>query len=528
MQAPYYPILYVRGYAMTEGERDETAADPFCGFNLGSTVYRAAIDRQAAPKRFVFESPVLRLASDFGYTDVYEQGADIMDADWHPRSGNKGIAPRSIVVYRYYDSGSTLFGDGRASPIEDYARGLDRLILRVRDLVCAQLDGALAPQDFRCYLVAHSMGGLVVRAFLQNTALGSAEARQAVDKVFTYATPHNGIETAGINVPRWLSANDMNNFNRERMSRYLALEQAFAKYGRVDYLPAKALTVERMFCMVGTNRADYDVAFGLSRTFAGNGSDGLVKVANASVWGLDDAGNVTNPAATAYCYRSHSGTYGIVNSEEAYQNLARFLFGDVRVEIWLEVDGVRLPAELEGAAADEVDALYQFELLARPRGKRWQLSRRVAEEDSPACRTHKQLTSVDAGARLVYLSTVFLANRARISTNPDDRTLSYSMDLRVRVPDYERNRAFWPNQHYEGSYLFRDSLIVTLEPPPAEGGAWTVKYGWESSQVGIATQTQDYEALQGGAMRIEVPFGTASARPGLSGKVVLVASAWNV
>ena len=43
MQAPYYPIIYVRGYAMTEGERDETAADPFCGFNAGSTVYRASM-----------------------------------------------------------------------------------------------------------------------------------------------------------------------------------------------------------------------------------------------------------------------------------------------------------------------------------------------------------------------------------------------------------------------------------------------------------------------------------------------------
>ena len=31
----------------------------------------------------------------------------------------------------------------------------------------------------------------------------------------------------------------------------------------------------------------------------------------------------------------------------------------------------------------QVQALYQFELLARPRGKRWYLSRRVAEEDSP-------------------------------------------------------------------------------------------------------------------------------------------------
>ena len=38
---PYHPIIYVRGYAMTPSEIDETTADPFCGFNLGSTVYRA-------------------------------------------------------------------------------------------------------------------------------------------------------------------------------------------------------------------------------------------------------------------------------------------------------------------------------------------------------------------------------------------------------------------------------------------------------------------------------------------------------
>jgi hypothetical protein len=32
-----WPIIYVRGYAMTEGEIEATTADPFCGFNLGST-----------------------------------------------------------------------------------------------------------------------------------------------------------------------------------------------------------------------------------------------------------------------------------------------------------------------------------------------------------------------------------------------------------------------------------------------------------------------------------------------------------
>lgn len=525
MQAPYYPIIYVRGYAMSEGERDETAADPFCGFNSGSTVYRAAIDRNAAAKRFIFESPVLRLASDFDYSDAYENGNDIMDPDWAPRTGMTGIAARSIVIYRYYDSGSTHFGDGKASPIEDYAWGLSTLILRVRDLVCAQEAGALAPKDFRCYLVAHSMGGLVVRGFLQNPALGSDAARKAVDKVFTYATPHNGIEVAGMNVPAWLGASDMNNFNRQRMAGYLALEAAYAKYGRVDYLPESAFPLERMFCMVGTNRGDYEAGKGLSRTFVGHGSDGLVKVENASVWGLDAQNNVTGTVATAYAYRSHSGYYGIVNSEESYQNLTRFLFGDVRVDLWLQIDDVKLPAEIEH---DDVDALYQFELLARPRGKRWLLSRRVAEEDSPACRTHKQLTAPGAdGAKLVYLSTVFLANRAKVSNNPDDRTLSYSMDLRVRVPDYEKKKAFWPNQHYEGSYLFRDSLIVTLEPPQVEGEAWTVKYGWESDKVGVATHSLAYKALQDDKLRLEVPFAGPASKPGIAGKVVLIASAWN-
>ncbi len=525
MEAPYYPIIYVRGYAMTEGERDETAADPFCGFNLGSTVYRATVDKNAPARRFIFESPVLRLGSDFDYSDVYEQGADIMDPDWQPRGDRVGIDARSVIVYRYYDAGSTHFGEGKASPIEDYARGLDALILKVRDLVCKQEAGALAPADFRCYLVAHSMGGLVVRGFLQNPALGSAEARRLVDKVFTYATPHNGIDVAGMNVPSWFTANEMDTFNRERMAGYLALQAAHAKYGRVDYLPASAYPLERIFCMVGTNRSDYEAGKGLSRTFVGHGSDGLVKVENASVWGIDAQNNITGTAATAYAYRSHSGYYGIVNSEEAYQNLTRFLFGDVRVDLWLDIAEVRLPAEIEN---DDVDALYQFELLARPRGKRWLLSRRVAEEDSPACRTHRQLkTQTAAGAGLIYLSTVFLANRARVSKNPDDRTLSYAMDVRVRVPDYEKKNAFWPNRHYEGSYLFRDSLIITMTPAATPGGAWTVEYGWESKTVGVASQTLPYTALKDNKLRLEVELPSPATKPGIAGKVVLIASAWN-
>ena len=134
----------------------------------------------------ITESPVLRLTSDYGYADVYENGLDIMDASWEG-----AIPPRSIVIFRYHESASELLGSGQTPEIEVFARQLSQLILRVRQLVCAHPDSGIGLDDFRCYLVAHSMGGLICRALLQNPALGEAQARRCVDKVFTYATRNN-------------------------------------------------------------------------------------------------------------------------------------------------------------------------------------------------------------------------------------------------------------------------------------------------------------------------------------------------
>lgn len=516
-QAPFYPIIYVRGYALTESEKDQTTADPFCGFNLGSTVYRATPAKDKPAKKFIFESPVLRLTTDFGYRDIYQNGLDIMDADW------EGTLPsRSIIIYRYYDQASTLLGAGKTPVIPDFAKGLSALILRLRELVCAHPDSGVAPEDFRCYLVAHSMGGLVCRAFLQNPELGDAQARSCVDKVFTYATPHNGIDMLGINVPKWLSYGDISNFNRENIAGYLKLETLFKKTGRVDWLPEEAFSSERFFCMVGTNRADYEAAMGVSRTFAGHGSDGLVRIENASVWGVNSRGQVSEPCATAYTYRSHSGYFGIVNSEEAYQNLTRFLFGDVRVDIWLEVETVQLPPALQGKA---VNALYQFEFLASPRGSRWYLSRRVSEEDSVACRNHQELLDpANKSARNIFLTSVFLANSARI--NPNRPSLAYGLTLGVRAPDYEVERKFWPDAHFEGGYLFRDTMVVEMIPPSREGEDWQFNFAWQSKNPGGARQSLTYKTLKTGKLQMKVPFG-GTAAPGISGQLRFLTSSWN-
>ena len=59
IERPYYPIIYVRGYAMTRDEIVETTSTPFMGLEAGSTKMRQAQDGSIV--KFVFESPLVRL-----------------------------------------------------------------------------------------------------------------------------------------------------------------------------------------------------------------------------------------------------------------------------------------------------------------------------------------------------------------------------------------------------------------------------------------------------------------------------------
>jgi len=526
MTHPYWPIIYVRGYAMTRAEIDDTTADPFCGFNLGSTVFRATTDKNK-PQKFIFESPVVRLSAEYGYSCVFDGGLDIVDASWQ----KTWIPAKSIIIYRYYDEASRLLGTGETPDIETFGRELGRLILKVRALVCSDPQNPIAESDFRCYLVAHSMGGLVCRAFLHGPK-PNKDARACVDKVFTYATPHNGIDMAGINVPGWLGANDLKNFNRGKMAKYLGLGNYFngKDKDRVDWLPEDVFKSEKFFCMVGTNRADYEVAMGLSRSFAGSGSDGLVRIANASVWGINKDESVSAPCATAYAYRSHSGYYGIVNSEEGYQNLVRFLFGDVRVDVWLDVTSVRLPPKVEEqrVAGKHVNALYQFEVLASLRDCRWFLTRRTSEEDSVACRTFEDLGSDDPTKRQIYLSTLFLSKKAR--EGKPLKSLAYSLFIGVRVPDYEVAHKLWPDDHFEGGYLYSDSARIEIMPPKNEGDEWNVVNTWQSDVGKDLTKADSFPVpatVFSDRIEMSLPFEN-KASPGISGNLRFVARNWNV
>ena len=502
LEAPHYPIIYVRGYAGNEAAVEETVATPYMGFNLGSTKVRQRWNGELV--RHIFESPLVRLMKDFEYRDIYLDG-DLIAL-------NKPVAPRSVVIYRYYDEVSSELGKGKRPEIEVFAEGLAELIEQLRQQVAL---GGYDPKSFRVYLLAHSMGGLICRALLQNPKIGKAATKKSVDKVFTHATPHNGIDVRILgNVPGFFTRNNMDNFNRSRMKEYLGLPKTAE---RVDSLNGK-YDPKRFFSLVGTNSRDYEVASGWSRRVVGPMSDGLVRIANATV----------ERTPRAFVHRSHSGHYGIVNSEEGYQNLVRFLFGNVRIDGVLRVEEITLPAKIQKALdkGKKVRASYHFETVVRPRGARYDLHRRTVDEGSAIHRRFDELFPRGSSTkqRAPYLFSVFLCRK--FCTRRSKRaSLVFAVDIAVLVPEYEVDGFLMFDDHIEGSDLYRETLILAATPPETEKDPWTVRYGFNAQATNPTPKKADAKRV-GGKVVYEIPLRSRTRRPGLTATLELRAEAW--
>jgi hypothetical protein len=494
-EAPYFPIVYVRGYAATLAAVEDTVADPYMGFNIGSTKIRQTHTRDIA--RHIFESPLVRLTKDEGYRDIYEGGSELPQAHRPPA--------KSVWIYRYYEPVSKSLGQDFRPEIEDYAQGLGKLLDTMQRQYFTGDDGIYdeeAAKSFKVYLVAHSMGGLIVRCLLQNLSPGDPR----VDKVFTYATPHGGIDLRWIgNVPSFLQYHNTENFSEKRMRKYLKIsDKKKPVHSLEDKFPR-----ERFFCLVGTNYKDY----GAAQHAVGPMSDGLVQIQNAAVEG----------APRAFVHRSHSGHYGIVNSEEGYQNLRRFLFGNVRVEASLEVEELTLPEEVQEAkdAGVEIRASYHVEVIARVRGVRWDLHRRTVDEESAIFGDFNELVKEK---KLVRLASTFLSNKAAVEAGR--QTLGFSLDLRILVPEYVVNGRWLNRDHYEGGYLYRDKINLEAERDAEEG--WRLRYGFDSETPNqtVPGQFAQREKLEGGRYRFTIPVAQ-NTRPGFRGTLVLETSPWN-
>ncbi|TDC25882.1 alpha/beta hydrolase [Streptomyces sp. 8K308] len=465
------PIVYVRGYAGPTAGINEQVDDPFYGFNRGATHVRVGGDGD--PAFYQFEGPLLRLMTDEGYQllvrgDQHRYLRGVEDAS---------VPPASLWVYRFYDQAATTFA---APPHESLP---ERLLGRLRRRVSAEgfdIESAAAGlYDLielirrktgapRVFLVAHSMGGLVVRCMMQKVCFHPdadgrprSSAKELVARFFTYGTPHGGIDLR-LDAMDWAqqvfgpAGSDI--FAPEKMYGYLEPKAHFGDRPprSADFdpqrLPEQAFDTDDVFCLVGTNPKDY----GLSRVPVGPKSDGLVRIERAYVRG----------AHRAYVYRSHSGTYGEVNSEEGYQNLRRFLFGRWQVALAL--------AGLPGSVPDE--PVWQADTRLTIRGLPIVMTEQSAAHWCPV-QLSDEIRRRDGDADVaVPVAGTFLLHRDR---------LRHAFSLRVFTLNEDDGRIHLTD-HLEQVPAWADTLIVDIRPGGAggEGAGLEAWVAWNSMVAG--------------------------------------------
>lgn len=296
------PIILIRGFGGLDVEDEQELA--YQGFNIG-TVY--PLKRGA---NSIYEGFILRLLkSNLKYTDATNiigyYASNILDS--HEReeslakiaeeyfSGNRVVLDpdmtewlvrsvvdplRTVWVFRYYDLGEraiALYGD---------------MLMRLIDLIeavsrCCGGDGDAPPTKVN--IVAHSMGGLIVRQAMQISYPRTGRASAAhINKVVTLGTPHQGIAFQVFSDLGWLPADaddELRAFSFERQDDP-SFDLSYKNFP--NKFPA-----DRFLTVVGTNFRTYSVkiASRLNRLFARAGeggmaynkSDRLVKISSAQL-----------------------------------------------------------------------------------------------------------------------------------------------------------------------------------------------------------------------------------------------------
>lgn len=524
----YYPIVLIRGYAMRAEDIERASNQAFLGFEEGSTKIRQ--DAAGEIHRFFFESVVMRLVQDHGYVDCYRDNRIASAADGH-------MPTKSIWTCRYYDLAAKSLG-GERLPIETYAKDLRRTILAAREATCKTSAERAA---FKAHLVAHSQGGLVARCYLQNLCRGapglSAAERAELEltppqsdplvaSFFSYGVPHNGIELLGVNVPDLgdFSILQARNFNRKAIRKFLDLPPADGDE-RVNDL-AGAIDADRVFCLIGTNWKDFDQA---SRHFTRETSDGLVMCANA--YTVDRTPGGVKHSPRAYISRAHGGPFGMTNSEEGYQNLQRFLFGDFRVDVQVALDAVRVPQSLFKKLKPRqlARANYCVDVIASIRGQqvalherrtatssavRFPVEYRKPPDDAVLPSELFDLHALTDGDPQTTVASVFLRSKLSADTAAaKSGPMEFAVQIGIDVPAFEIDRQFWFDQHIEGMPVLRERLHLRVDPAQRKVFHALMRHGDVRPRVAVP---ETFLSAPGALFefRGEVPFGPANLKPG--------------
>ena len=375
------PVILIRGFGGLSVADEQKLT--YQGFNEG-TVYP-----HKRGENYIYEGMILRLLkSRWGYRDAtnvvgyysnpVEAARDIppeidhlpaacfmgdcivMDPGMARQILESGEDPcRTVWVFRYYDLKNREFAE--------YGRALVRLIMLVRG-VCTRRGSSESP---RVNIIAHSMGGLIVREAIQRTLPAAGErAVDHINKVVTLGTPHRGISFQLLE--RWIPPVEA----REELERFNPKVQADPADETSAVNFHKYFQPQRLLTVVGTNYKAYSVrgASWANRLFSlpdeygpsYNRSDGLVKQTNAQIEG----------APRTFVHKCHGGEDSLVTSREAFEIATRFFFGDVRARLRLVSAKVKRGKDLIGKSE------FFLGLSVKPRGVDFDLFHQSAEAEN--------------------------------------------------------------------------------------------------------------------------------------------------
>lgn len=348
------PLILIRGFGGVGVEDEKRIA--YQGFNDGS-VYP-----QKRGENYIYEGLILRfMKSDWQYQDAtnvvgyYSNSVndpnlklptELNGLDKTYFTGDRvvidpamarnmvrstGDPCKTLWVFRYYDLDDRRF--------DTYGKALVRLIDFIRDLAALKIPDE--PHPPKVNIIAHSMGGLLVREAVQVTypELGK-RAQDHINKIVTLGTPHRGISFQFLR--DWIKLDaeqELEHFNprfqadqdaHDRSGKYKDRKNEAAYPYFKDHFP-----LDRLLTVVGTNYRSYSVGVSswMNRLFsvAGEGgatynrSDGLVKQTYAQIPG----------ALRTFVHKCHGGPDSLVTSREAYEIATRFFFGDVLARLRL-------------------------------------------------------------------------------------------------------------------------------------------------------------------------------------------------
>jgi hypothetical protein len=258
---------------------------------------------------------------------------------------------------RYYDLGDRVF--------KDYAEALVRLVSFIRDL--ALFCGEDEPPKVN--IIAHSMGGLVVREAVQGV-YARGEAEKHINKIVTLGTPHQGIsfQVLGSWLPPVKAKEELERFD----PKYQNSGRRQLSYKNFH----KCFPLDRLLTVVGTNYRSYGVrpASTLNRLFSLDGefgfnynrSDGLVKHSSAQIPG----------APRTFVHKCHGGPDSLVTSREAFEVATRFFFGDYRVRLRFVKGHVKRGRDFLGKSE------FFFGICIKPRGVDFELFHQSPEAEN--------------------------------------------------------------------------------------------------------------------------------------------------